>query len=162
VPDITSIAFDPWTLRAAGVEHQLYQDKLIAALPGHELQFSIARDIPQSLGMPFAINMASGADAAMAFEAASRIWPTVINTAMSITDKEPGVVSVRGEQIRVGHVTVSKNEHGTWTLERVREIYKVAGDTITFGLGPIGHAMRTVLKEDKVVVTKESVTSVCS
>lgn len=119
MPNIISITFDPWTLRAAGVEHQLYQDKLVAALPGHELQFSIARDIPQSLGMRFAINMASGADAAMAFEAASQIWPTVINTAMTITDTEPEVVSVHGEQIRVGHVTVSKNENGTWNLKGV-------------------------------------------
>ena len=72
---------------------------------------------------------------------------------------EPEVVSVLGEQIRVGYFTVSKNGNETWLLERVREIYKVDGNAITFGLGPIGHASRTVIKEEKVVVTKESVTA---
>lgn len=82
MPNIISIAFDQWTLRAGGVDHQLYQDKLIAALPGHQLQFSMARDIPQSLGMPFGISTVGGTDAHVAHEAAGRIWPTVVNTAM--------------------------------------------------------------------------------
>ncbi|KWI49503.1 hypothetical protein [Burkholderia cepacia] len=159
LPNIIKIAFDRWTLRQGWVDHELYEKELRAALPNHELQFSFAPDIPQSVGMKFAFNVASGADAAMAFEAAKQVWPNVINTAMTIAITEPDVVTVLGEQIRVGHVTVWKNENGTWTLARVREIYKVADNTVTFGLGPIGHTMRTVLKEDKVVVTKESATS---
>jgi len=160
MPNIISIAFDQRTLRAGGVDHQLYQDKLIAALPNHKLQFSIARDIPQSLGMPLALSIVGGADAHEAHEAARQIWPTVLNTAMMSTSTQPDVVSVLGEQIRVGHFTVSRNGDETWRLERVREIYKVDGNAITFGLGPIGHASRTVLKHEKVAVTRESVTSV--
>jgi hypothetical protein len=76
MPNIISIAFDQRTLRAGGVDHQLYQDKLIAALPNHKLQFSIARDIPQSLGMPLALSIVGGADAHEAHEAARQIWPS--------------------------------------------------------------------------------------
>lgn len=87
-------------------------------------------------------------------DAVEQVWPMVINTAMTITDTELGVVRVDAVHIRVGHATVSKNENGTRTLECVREMYEVADHTVTFGLGPIGHTMRTVLKEDKVDVTK--------
>jgi hypothetical protein len=155
-----NIAFDHWTLLKGGVDQQTYQDQLIAALPNHELKFSIAPDIPQSNGVPYAISIAGGADANMVFEAARKIWPTVINTAVDTTPIQPDVVNILGEQIRVGHVVVSRNDNETWSLERVREIYKIEGDTITFGLGPVGHAMRTVFASDKVAVTRKSVTSV--
>ncbi|MDF0506492.1 hypothetical protein POK33_37700 [Burkholderia cenocepacia] len=160
--NVIEIAFDCWSLRRGSVDLQAYQNELIAALPNHELIFSLAPDIADSLGMPFAIKMASGTDASMAFDAAKKVWPSVINTAMVTTDLQPDVVNILGDQIKVGHVTVSKNGNETWTLERVREIYKKDGHSITFGLGPIGHASRTVLNEDKVVVTKDSVASVGS
>ncbi|MBR8206778.1 hypothetical protein KDW80_29940 [Burkholderia vietnamiensis] len=160
--NVIKIAFDCVSLRRGSVDLQTYQDELIAALPDHKLEFSLAPDISDSLGMPFAINMASGTDASLAFDAAKNVWPLVINTAMMTTDIQPEVVSILGDQIKVGHVTVSKNTNETWTLERVRDIYKKGEHSITFGLGPIGHASRTVLKEDKVVVTKDSVASVGS
>jgi hypothetical protein len=162
LPNNIHIAFDNWTLLKGGVDVQTYQDKLIAALPNHELKFSIAPDRPQSNGMPFATNMAGGADAKLAYDAAEKIWPKVVNTAVLTTSIQPEIVSILGEQIKVGHVTVFKNQNDTWSLELVREIYKVDGDTITFGLGPVGHAMRTVLKNDRVPVTRESATSMGS
>ena len=154
------IAFDVMTLRKGAVDLPIYQDRLIAALPNHELTFSLAREIPDAVYIPFAINSASGTDANLVMPIAREIWPTVIETAMKTTDTQPDVVSVLGDKIKVGHVTVFQNPNGTWSLEIVREIYKVDEDSITFGLGPIGHAQRTVLKNDKVVITKASANSV--
>lgn len=79
---------------------------------------------------------------------------------IEITKEAPAVVRIPGEKIKVGHVTVFKNNNGTWSLERVREIYKIGDDSISFGTGPVGHARRTALKSDKVVITRESVASV--
>ncbi|REG58542.1 hypothetical protein B0G80_1201 [Paraburkholderia sp. BL6669N2] len=74
------IAFDTWTPRKYAADQRVYQERLIAALPAHELKFSIARDTPQSVYMPEGISMASGVDAALAMKLAKAIWPTVANT----------------------------------------------------------------------------------
>ncbi|MBF6989286.1 hypothetical protein [Cupriavidus sp. IK-TO18] len=77
-----------------------------------------------------------------------------------ITEASPDVVRVRGDRIKVGHFTVIMNPNRTWSAERVREIYKVGDDTVTFGVGPVGHAQRTVFHGEMVAVTRASAESV--
>jgi len=97
---VIAIAFDCLSLRRGSVDLQAYQDELTAALPNHELKFSLAPDIADSLGVPFAISMVSGTEASMAFDAAKEVWQSVINTAMgTVTDLAPEVVSILGEQV---------------------------------------------------------------
>lgn len=114
LPHVIEIAFDCWTLRRGWVDLQVYQDSLIDVLPNNELKFSIAPGLPQSVGMPFAINRAGGVDASMASEAAKEVWATLLNTAMTTTDTEPDVVRILGDQIKVGYVTVSRTGLGLW------------------------------------------------
>lgn len=76
------ISFDAYTLSQAKVDLMIYQDKLRNALPQYLLVFSIAPDVPMSVGFPCAINTIFGADLSVteALNAAKEIWPLVKNT----------------------------------------------------------------------------------
>jgi len=66
---------------------------------------------------------------------------------------------VAAHRLKVGHVHVFRNPNGTWSLERVREIYKMTQGvdaTVTVGVGPVGHASRTFSKNQMVDITRES------
>ena len=80
----------------------------------------------------------------------------------AVTLDQPDTVRVRGDEVRVGHWVVIKNPKGdgTWLVERVREIYQATGDTVTFGLGPVGHAARTVFNAEKIAITRQSAETV--
>jgi hypothetical protein len=83
MPTKIKVAFDAYTLCQAKVDQQVYQDRLAAALPEHSLSFSIAPDVPMTVGFPFAINMISSAGVSpdKVMQAAETIWSLVINTA---------------------------------------------------------------------------------
>jgi len=99
------IAFDAYTLRKFGVDQEAYQGRLVAALPGYKLTFSIGRDIPMSVGMDYAINMAVGTDDApgMTMRAAKNIWPTVVGVVRCGSDGTAtnGIVLPIGHQVHV-------------------------------------------------------------
>ncbi|MGA3983447.1 hypothetical protein ACI2TD_18095 [Ralstonia nicotianae] len=78
---------------------------------------------------------------------------------IKITEEAPDVVRISTQKLKVGHALVFKNPNGSWSQERVREIYKVTKGppaTITVGLGPIGHASRTLFLDEKVDVARAS------
>ena len=78
---------------------------------------------------------------------------------INITADAPEVVLIPAHKLKVGHVHVFRNPNGTWSQERVREIYNVTDGpdaTVTVGLGPVGHASHTFFRDDKVDVTLAS------
>jgi DNA-binding protein H-NS len=76
---------------------------------------------------------------------------------ISTSMEAPDVVRIPAHKLKVGHVHVFRNANGSWSLERVREIYKVTEGpdaTVTVGLGPVGHAARTFFKGQMVDITR--------
>lgn len=78
---------------------------------------------------------------------------------ISIRTEAPETVRIPAHKLRVGHVHVFQNPNGTWSLERVREIYEITegtDGTVSVGLGPAGHACRVFFRKQSVTITRAS------
>lgn len=77
---------------------------------------------------------------------------------ISTCTEAPEIVRVPAHKLKVGHVHVFRNPNGSWSLERIREIYPTADadGTVSVGLGPIGHACRVFDKKQHVDITQAS------
>jgi hypothetical protein len=84
---------------------------------------------------------------------------TNVSEEISICGEAPETVRIPALKLRVGHVHVFRNPGGSWSLERVREIYEVTegtNGTVSVGLGPVGHACRVFFKKQLVDITRVS------
>ncbi len=89
-------------------------------------------------------------------EAAER---TNVDDGISICADEPESVRIPAYKLKVGHIHVFRNPGGSWSLERVREIYEITDGpdgTVSVGLGPVGHACRVFYRMQRVSITRAS------
>jgi hypothetical protein len=87
---------------------------------------------------------------------------TNVDDGISVCADEPESVRIPAYTLKVGHVHVFRNPDGSWSLERVREIYEIAegpDGTVSVGLGPVGHACRVFYRMQRVDITRESSTA---